>query len=66
MTFAAVEIMKPRRPHTPLLFILLGVTMFIAATVFVASHVEFTPRVLEPFVMTALVAAVGGTRIFVR
>jgi flagellar biosynthesis protein FliQ len=58
--------MRRHRPHTPLLFVLLGVAIFIAATTLVASHIQFTPRVLEPFVMTALVAAVGGTRIFVR
>ena len=54
------------RPHTPLLFVLLGVAMFVAASTVVAAHIDIATRVLEPLVTTALVAAIVGTRLFVR
>jgi hypothetical protein len=57
---------KSHRPHTPLLFVLLGVAMFVAATSILAAHIDIATRVLEPVVTTALVAAIVGTRIFVR
>ena len=58
---------KPYRPRTPLLFVLLGAAVLVAATTLVASHFEMiTTRILEPLVTTALVAAYGATRIFVR
>ncbi len=57
---------KSHRTHTPLLFVLLAVAMFVAATSILAAHIDIATRVLEPLVTTALVVAVGGTRIFVR
>lgn len=57
---------KPYRPRTPLLIVLLGVAVFVTAVALVAPHIDITNRYLDPLVTTALVAAVGGTRIFVR
>lgn len=59
---------KPYRPHTPLLFVLVGVTIVVAVFSVVAQtfEIESSLRLVQPIIATALVAAVGGTRIFVR
>jgi CHASE2 domain-containing sensor protein len=61
-----VQNRKPRPPRTPLLLVLLGSAVLVGTISYVAAHVTLWMNVVEPLVMTTLVAAVGGTRIFMR
>jgi hypothetical protein len=59
--------MTPRRSRIPILIVLLIVSIFMAAVSLLANHVhEIAMTTLQPLVTAALVAAGGGTRIFIR
>ena len=55
---------RNRRPRTPLLFVLLGAALLVAATTILMSHLDVSWGFVQPLVATSLVAAVGGTRLF--
>jgi hypothetical protein len=59
--------MTPYRPHTPILIVLLIVAILVAAVSVLADHIDEIAIIrLQPLVAAALVAAGGGTRIFIR
>jgi len=55
---------KAHRPRTPLLIVLLGVSIFVAAVSFV--NVELTNHVLETVATAALVVVTGIQHIALR
>lgn len=50
----------------PLAAVLLIAAVMFGATTWLAAHVAIGTNVLEPLVMTALVAGIGGVRTLVR
>jgi hypothetical protein len=57
---------RSHRPRTPLLLVLLGAAVLVAAVTFVAGHVQISMNILETLVATALIAALGGRQILAR
>src|SRR6266508_2420728 len=59
--------MTAHQPRTPILIVLLIVSILVAAvSLLLADHIQIATSTLEPLVTAALIAAAGGTRLFIR